>query len=49
MTTSEESNSNPTQEQCSNIKFNTGQKKFKVKEERKEKETSEKKEYADKY
>jgi hypothetical protein len=44
MTTSEENNSNPTQEQCSNIKFHTRQKRFKVKEERKEEEAEERKE-----
>jgi hypothetical protein len=49
MTTSEENNSNPTQEQWSNTKFDTGQKRLKVKEERKEKKATEKEENIDKY
>jgi hypothetical protein len=43
MTISEENNSNPTKEQCSNMKFDTRQRRFKVKEERKEEEAKEKK------
>ena len=46
MTKNEENNSNPTQEQCSNTKFDTRQKRFKVKEERKEREVNEREEKA---
>jgi hypothetical protein len=41
MTTSEENNSNPTQKQCSNTKFDMRRKRFKVKEEKKKKEVKE--------
>jgi hypothetical protein len=43
MTTIEENNSNPTQKQCSNTKFDMRQKRFKVKEEKKKVKEREKK------